>query len=102
MEERKIWGAERGRGDCDVSSLCSHSKKERPADGRKGGLDWRFMREDYGWRMRVGSVERWEVGGGELRCLIDMREMKQEKRGVPGSGGRRRGSMDANAGRVVI
>lgn len=63
MEERKIWDAERGRGGCDVSSLCSHSKKERPADGRKGGLDWRFMREDYGWRMRLGSVERWEVGG---------------------------------------
>lgn len=90
-----------GEGDCDVSSLCSRSKKERPADGRKGGLEIHaggLRMENESWI----SGEMGSAGGGELRCLIDMREMKREKRGASGSGGRRRGSMDANAGRVVI
>lgn len=59
-EERKIWAE---RGDCDVSSPAPTARKRGLQMERKGGLDWRFMREDYGWRMRVGSARRWEVGG---------------------------------------
>lgn len=38
-------------------------------EGEEGGLDWRFMREDYGRRMRAGSVERWEAGGRGVKMF---------------------------------
>lgn len=48
-------------------------------------IGWEIHVGDYGWRLRVGLVEKTARGmGGGLRCLIDMKKMKWEKKGVVG------------------